>query len=59
MLYSKLNNLNTVCQLALSETCAIKKGEEMVSQEELPRKCIFRKVTQLRTVFGIFPVIPN
>lgn len=59
MFYSKLSNLNIICQLALSEMCAIKQGEETVSQEELPRKCIFHKVTQLRTVFGIFPVISN
>lgn len=38
---------------------AIKKGEETVSQEEFSRKCIFRKVTQLRTVFGIFPAMSN
>lgn len=38
MLYSERNNLNIICQLALSEMCAIREREETVSREELPRK---------------------
>lgn len=38
MLYSECNNLNIICQLALSEMCTIKEREETVSWEELPRQ---------------------